>query len=359
LSIVANVGPLAAPTVKSDLGSSTHPLPPRLFSHNDQQNVWLAMAPEGASSGWGGRMGDLLASVNDQATFTAISAGGRPTWNTGRSVQPVSVSSAGSISFGVDPDGSLYGSSAAGAALQRIGVQHRGTSRMGTDYSWVAKRSLDTQAVLAASLPLATDSRWSGTGAPGTRESLQYVSPITGTATVNPLGTQLQTVARLMAAAVSGGLGVRRQVFYVELNGFDTHDDQLAAHAELLAQLAHGIAYFDLVLSRLGLGEAVTVFTASEFGRTFTSNGDGTDHGWGGHHFVLGSALAGGVLHGRFPTLGFKNPEGNKFDSSPDQLHNGVLLPSLAVEQLAAPLGTWMGLSTVQLHEVLPSLRRF
>ncbi len=359
LAVVANVGPLAAPTAKADLARPTHPLPPRLFSHNDQQNLWQAMAPEGASRGWGGRMGDLLAAANGHALFTAVSTNGRPTWASGTQVRPVAVSAAGAIRYGVDPDGSVFGSAAVGDALQRIGARQRSANRMEADHADIAQRAIATQAALAAVLPPATDARWAGAGAAGSAASLQYRSPDGGAARPNPLAERLQTVARVMAAAAGGALAVRRQVFFVELEGFDTHDDQNADHAELLAQLAHGIVYFDAVLGALGLRERVVLFTASDFGRTFTSNGDGTDHGWGAHHFVLGPALAGGDIHGRFPTLGLKNATGNRFDSSPDQLHNGVLLPGLAVDQMAAAFGRWMGLSAAQTRDVLPNLARF
>jgi uncharacterized protein (DUF1501 family) len=152
---------------------------------------------------------------------------------------------------------------------------------------------------------------------------------------------------------------VRRQVFFVSMGGFDTHDNQNRAHADLMARLGHALAYFDGALGALGLRQQVTTFTASDFGRTFTSNGDGTDHGWGSHHLVLGGAVRGGDLYGRFPVLGAKNSRNNEFDSSPDQLGNGSLLPSTSVEQLGGTLAHWMGLSNSQVLDVFPNLARF
>jgi uncharacterized protein (DUF1501 family) len=359
LSVVANVGPLIVPTGKADVERAGHPLPPKLQSHNDQESMWHGLGVEGASRGWGGRMGDLMASGNGQSQYTAITTAGRPLWASGLNTRSVAVSSAGAIPFGFDADGTLYGSAAVADAMKRIGAGTRGSNAMEADYADMAQRSIATAADLAVVLPPASDPRWAGGGAPGGGSSLSYVSPVTLQHATNPLAVQLQTVGRVMAAATEGAMAVRRQVFFVELSGFDTHSDQSADHAELLAQLAHGMYYFDRLLGNLGLSDSVTLFTASEFGRTFTHNGDGTDHGWGGHHFVLGPALAGGDIHGQFPRLGLKNATGNRFDSSPDQLNNGMLLPSLAVEQMAASLGRWFGLSDSALLEILPNLNRF
>lgn len=114
--------------------------------------------------------------------------------------------------------------------------------------------------------------------------------------------------------------------------------------------------YFDAALTALGVANQVTTFTASDFGRTFTSNGDGTDHGWGSHHLVMGGAVKGGDLYGSFPVLGTKNANNNEFDSSPNQIGNGALLPATSVDQYAATLGRWFGLSDSQLLDLFPNL---
>jgi uncharacterized protein (DUF1501 family) len=158
---------------------------------------------------------------------------------------------------------------------------------------------------------------------------------------------------------MSGATGARRQVFFVSLGGFDTHTGQNRNQADLFARLAHALAYFDTTLGALNARSAVTTFTASEFGRSFTSNGNGTDHGWGGHHLVLGGAVKGGDLYGRFPVLGTKNAGDNGFDSSPDQLANGALLPATSVDQLGATLGRWFGLSDPQIADIFPNLAHF
>ncbi len=121
--------------------------------------------------------------------------------------------------------------------------------------------------------------------------------------------------------------------------------------------------YFDNTLGAMGgtggARNGVTTFTASDFGRTFTSNGDGTDHGWGSHHFVMGGAVRGGQLYGRMPTLAVKNSNNNNFDGSPDQLGNGALLPTTSVDQLGATLGAWFGLNGGQLADIFPNLANF
>ncbi len=172
----------------------------------------------------------------------------------------------------------------------------------------------------------------------------------------NSLAQQLQVVARMIDASSAGGVQARRQVFFVSMGGFDTHDNQNRNHADLMARLAHALRYFDTTLGAMGARNAVTTFTASDFGRTFTSNGDGTDHGWGAHHFVMGGAVRGGDLYGNFPVLGAKNANNNNFDSSPNQLGNGALLPETSVDQLGATLGRWFGLSDGQLLDVFPNL---
>jgi uncharacterized protein (DUF1501 family) len=364
LAIVPNVGPLVMPTTKAQVASRSHPKPANLYSHNDQQNLWQALAPEGATEGWGGRLGDLLAAANGRPVFTAVSSAGNAVWLSGRQVRQYQMGSGGAIRLGVDGGGRVYGSAAVGAALQRVVSGTRGDHVFEADLAAVSRRSIEAEATLRAALRPASDPLFgtppsSGNYHPAADPKLQYDSPATGARALNALAQQLQVVARMVDAGAAGATGVRRQVFFVALGGFDTHDGQNRAHAELMARLAHGMAYFDTVLGGLGLRNQVTTFTASEFGRTFTSNGDGTDHGWGAHHFVLGGAVRGGDLYGSFPVLGPKNTRNNEFDSSPDQLGNGSLLPTTSVEQLGATLARWMGLGDSQLLDIFPNLARF
>ncbi|NDC59793.1 MAG: DUF1501 domain-containing protein, partial [Alphaproteobacteria bacterium] len=171
----------------------------------------------------------------------------------------------------------------------------------------------------------------------------------------NSLATQLQTVARMMAAAPS--LGINRQVFFVSLGGFDTHDIQNQTQPNLLAKVAHAMAYFDGALGNIGgrnMRDAVTTFTMSDFSRTFTTNGDGTDHAWGGHHLIMGGAVRGGDIYGQFPTVGvdrtgFANPN----------MSGNIMIPTTSVYQMAATLGRWFGVPDAQLTTIFPNLANF
>lgn len=364
LAIVPNVGPLIMPTTKAQYGQNSHPKPRSLFSHNDQQNTWQSFLPEGATQGWGGRMGDLLGAQNTRSVFTAISTSGNAVWLAGQSVKQYQVGSGGAIRMGSDSNGRVYGSTDVAQALERIVRGARGNHVFESDLAAVSGRALDAELSLRSALKPASDPLFGTPPASGTYNAnndpkLQFDNPLTGAKAVNNLAQQLQVVARMIDASSHAQVGARRQVFFVSLGGFDTHDNENRAHGELMARLAHGLRYFDTALGAMGARERVTTFTASDFGRTFTSNGDGTDHGWGAHHFVMGGAVKGGDLYGNFPVLGLKNANNNNFDSSPNQISNGSLLPETSVDQLGATLARWFGLSDSQLLDVFPNLANF
>ena len=364
LAIVPNIGPLLRPTTKAQYALATHPKPARLFSHNDQQSTWQAQAPEGATRGWGGRMGDALAGMNTRTVFTSVSATNAAVWLSGQSVQQYQVGAGGAIRLGANTSNQVYGSTAVADALNRIAGGARGNHAFTADIAAVTQRSIDAEATLRTALRPASDAAFGTAPASGAYNAnndpkLQYISPLTGAAAFNAVAQQLQVVARMVDAGIAGQTGVRRQVFFVSLGGFDTHDFQNRNQADLMAKLAHALRYFDTTLGALSARSAVTTFTASDFGRTFTSNGDGTDHGWGSHHFVMGGAVRGGDLYGRFPTLGAKNANNNNFDSSPDQLGSGSMLPETSVDQLGATLGGWFGLSPTQVSDIFPNLANF
>jgi len=365
LAILPNVGPLIMPTNKTQYGTTSFPKPASLFSHNDQQNTWQSFKPEGATVGWGGRMGDLLAGMNSRSVFTAITAGGNAVFVSGEDVRQYQVSSSGAIRLGTNASGQVYGSTAVGDAMARIVQTTRGGHVLETDLSAVAARSMQAELLLRTALKPASDPLFGTPVSTGTYNAnndpkLRYPDPNSpATTQVNSLAQQLQIVARIIDASSSADIGAKRQVFFVSMGGFDTHDLQNTGHAQLMARLAHAMRYFDTTLGAMGAQSKVTAFTASDFGRTFTSNGDGTDHGWGAHHFVMGGAVKGGDLYGTFPVYGTKNANNNNFDSSADQLGNGALLPVTSVDQLGATMGKWFGLSDNQLLDVFPNLHNF
>jgi uncharacterized protein (DUF1501 family) len=363
LAILANIGPLERPTTKAQLADLAHPRPARLFSHNDQQSVWQTMQPEGATVGWGGRMADLIESPNNRSSFTAISAAGNAVWLSGQDVLQYQVSGAGAQRLGADLTGSIYGSPGLAQELNKI-VSTSESGHVFEDHvAKVSKRSIEAELYLRNNLLPASNAAFgSVTGSfynPALDPKLQYPNPNTGAREFSPLAHQLQVVARLIDAGKRAPAGYpKRQVFFVSLGGFDTHSRQNQTHADLMARLDHALRYFDTALGTVGARDLVTTFTASDFGRSFTSNGDGTDHGWGGHQLVMGGAVKGGDLYGNFPTLVASTSNSNDFNS-PDQVRNGALLPSTSVDQLGATLGRWFGLDDDNLKRVFPNLTHF
>jgi uncharacterized protein (DUF1501 family) len=340
LAVVANAGPLIQPVTKAEVRAKSKPLPAKLGSHNDQQSTWQTLAPEGAKFGWGGRLGDMLASSNSSTVFTSISVSGNVQFLAGQQVYQYQVGSAGALPIeGVV--NTLFHSPAATAAYRSLLTQGNSPDAqphlLAREHAVLAKRSIDAQAAFNAAFGSST------VAAPSS-----YLSPATRGYTANPLAAQLRTVARIIGAR--GGLGVRRQVFFVGLGGFDTHDLQNRSHAERMTQVSHALAYFDGVLGDLGVRNQVTLFTASDFGRTFASNGDGTDHGWGAHHFVYGGAVKGGEIYGRFPQVGLNHD---------DEVGSGTFLPGISVDQIGGTLGKWFGANDSQLDLVFPNLRNF
>ena len=235
LAILANAGPLLQPVSKAEYDAKSKALPLALGSHNDQQSTWQALGPEGVKIGWGGRLGDLVASSNGNTVFTSISVSGNAVFSAGQTVFQYQVGNGGAVAVG-GLGGSLFGSAAAGNALKAI-VTAENQHLFANEYAAIVKRSVDAQASFQKAFTAAT------VAAPS-----NYTPPSTGTPQANALAQQLQTVAKIIAAR--SGLGAKRQVFFVSMGGFDTHDNQNPAQADLLARLSHALAYFDSALDR-------------------------------------------------------------------------------------------------------------
>ncbi|HTT14011.1 MAG TPA: DUF1501 domain-containing protein [Burkholderiaceae bacterium] len=343
LAIVANVGTLLAPTTKTQYLNKQVPLPRSLFSHDDQQSEWQSGAAEGAQVGWGGQLGDMLVSANgSNAIFTAISTSGNAVMLAGNTVLQYQVSAAGAVGINGITATSLYGTNGGPAALRTVITSPSGSSVFPSDYAAVVNRSIAAGSTLNTALAGVT------VAAP-----TQYTNPITGNAATNPLATQFQTIAHIIAAAPA--LGVKRQIFFASIGGFDTHANQNNVQPNLMAQLDHGLGYLYGTLTTLGLANSVTAFTMSEFARTFTTNGLGTDHAWGSHHFVLGGTVNGGDMYNQFPTVGV---DLSGF-SNPNAVGSGALIPTVAVDQYAATLGAWFGVTPTNLQTIFPNLTQF
>jgi uncharacterized protein (DUF1501 family) len=349
LAIVPNVGPLTYPiasTAEYNTLASQRKLPVRLFSHNDQSSAWQAFGPEGTTRGWGGRLGDLFASCNGvRSTFTSISATGNVVFLAGDTTMQYQVTTSGAVTV-PNTTGALYGAPNGGAAMARIAARTRPDDHLLLrEQASITKRSIDLGADLGA-LMLPSSSV---PAAPTWRT----VNPNDNTgAASNSLSEQLRIVARIIGGAAKSTSGIKRQVFMVQLGGFDTHDGQPIGHARLMGRLSQALDYFNTLLARpeIDAADAVTVFTASEFGRTFGSNGDGTDHGWGAHHLVMGAAVDGGKVHGVIPEMGL---------NAPRTLARGSMIPAIAVDQYAGHLARWFGASPTNLASLFPNLSRF
>lgn len=322
---VLNVGTLVEPLTKAQYTSRSARIPPKLFSHNDQQSYWQASSPEGATSGWGGRIGDLMQSGNGNSTVTCINVSGNAVFLTGRQAIQYAVGSGGPIAL--NGRSSLYGSSAAATALQSL-MGGTNPGLIANEHAKVSKRSLDTYAAVNTALSAAP--------------ALTTVFPTSG------LGQQLRTVARMIS--MSSQLGARRQVFFVSTGGFDLHDSLVAQHPGLMTNLASSAKAFYDATVELGVSDKVTSFTASDFGRTLLANTDGSDHGWGSMHFVLGGAVNGRQIYGTAPTYA---------NNGPSDVGQGRLLPTTSVDQYAATLASWFGVSPGDMATVLPNINNY
>jgi uncharacterized protein (DUF1501 family) len=323
-AVLANVGMLVEPINSAAYKTNNSTIVPNaLFSHSDQAGQWQSSIPTGlASTGWGGRIADQVQSSNAGATFPAMT-----------STNGSSLFLTGQQSFAADvPTGSAtllnYGNAARLAGLQQLltfdnGLQlvqaANGTLGRGNSYANALSGAL-AGATLATQFPAG-----------------------------NPLAAQLQTVARIIK--VRGALGLSRQIFYCQLDGFDTHSGQLAIQAGLLQQLSQAVLAFYRATQELGVDSSVTTFTASEFGRSLTPNSTGTDHAWGSHHFVIGTGVKGGQFFGQFPSLTL----GNDYDAT----GTGTLIPTTSVDQYGATLAQWFGVGPANLPAIFPNIRSF
>jgi uncharacterized protein (DUF1501 family) len=333
LAALLNVGPLMVPLTRAQYDGNNralYPLPPKLFSHNDQESIWQADGSEGATVGWGGRFGDLALSGNGHALLTCISAAGNAVFVSGENALQYQISPHGAIPVRIIRE-PWYANAAIGEALRQLITQARPHHHFENELSIVARRSIEMEGVVNGALG-------------GVNLSTNF-DLVPGP---NELADQMKIVARLIGARRA--LGSRRQIFFVSLGGFDTHSALPAKHAELLTKVDEAIAAFYMATEELGVADKVTAFTASDFGRTLVNNGDGSDHGWGGHHFAIGGAVRGGRFYGTAPHVSI---------DSDDQVGQGRLLPGIATDQYAATLAHWFGVPDDALRTILPNLRNF
>jgi len=328
-AFVTNVGPLVEPTTRDQYYNGSVTLPPQLFSHNDQQDQWTSLRGNVPSkTGWAGRMADLIRDgVAGQQMATNASLAGSNLFQ----------SADETVAYVMGPNGPIpYSgfSTTPGDILneQRLAflrvVDAAYDSVYARGFADVQRRAIDAAETVTAAID----------GGP----------PINTVFPQSQLGAQLRTVARLIA--VQDQLQMQRQVFFVATGGFDSHDDQNQNQPGLLGGISDAIAAFYEATDELNIAESVTTFTQSDFGRTLTSNGDGTDHAWGGNQLVVGGAVNGRDLYGSYPLLQIGGPE---------DVGGGRMIPSTSADQYAATLAKWFGIPDSDLDVVAPNLNNF
>lgn len=335
-AIIGNVGPLLAPSTRQLLESEAVQAPKRLFSHNDQQSTWVSSAPEGAQFGIGGRFADavLASNANMNRQFTAISTLGNELFLTGEFTAPYQIGVDGPAEIDViryiEPYRQYADVEARYQALRAHFSQSQFSSQsiLERDFSDAMRTGFETNEQF--------------------RQARESMTPLITQFPATGLGQQLRAVAE--AVSLRDVLEVNRQVFMVGIGGFDTHSAQPQDLPALLTQIDDAVAAFHMAMTELNTVNDVTLFTASDFGRTLSPNGDGTDHGWGGHHFVVGGGIQGGHLFGGVPAPIFDHD----YDAG-----NGRLIPQVSIEEMVAPMGRWFGLSEPELAAALPNLGAF
>ncbi|MFN7922475.1 MAG: DUF1501 domain-containing protein [Bryobacteraceae bacterium] len=328
LALVANVGMLVRPVTRDEYLQRSKPVPSNLFSHSDQTAQWQNAAPlGGVTTGWSGRIADKLGALNYPSQFpVSIGVSGNALQLVGQTTVPTSIQNS---TFGLEgSDGSAV-ANARDHALEQILAMSSGAVLV------QAANQVLTDALKVAKL---VDE--ASTSAP----PLNTAFPNTG------LGQQLLQVARIIQ--IRAQLGMKRQIFFCSLGGFDTHSGQLGTQAALLTELAQAMAAFYNATGEMGVQNGVVTFTESEFSRTFQPNGTaGTDHAWGGHTLVLGGPVNGGNMYGKFPSLvlGGVDDSGNR----------GNWIPGVALDQYGATLATWFGVQPGDLQYVFPNVNNF
>lgn len=351
LAVIFNTGTLLYPMTRADYRAGRLAKPPQLFSHSDQVTQWQTSLPDRPPlTGWGGRCADLMAAVQPGAPISmAISLSGANTFEVGNITSQYSVTTSGAINL----------SSVTGTRLQSL------TNLLALPYPNLQTRAYANVGEHAIQTGGLLNSAIAATSSP-TFWTVPFPTTLTSPTGGNPFGSslasQLRMVARLIEAGsrstVAGGFGMKRQIFFCQVGGYDTHSGQTqgannptaGSHANLLAELSQGMNAFQRAMEQLELGNNVTTFTSSDFGRTFPANGDGTDHGWGGHHVIMGGAVNGRRTYGAFPTLAVNGP---------DDTSTGRWIPSTSTDQYFATLASWFGVDNGNLSTVFPNLGRF
>jgi len=342
LAVVSNVGPLVEPLTKTTYQNGTGKKPLQLFSHSDQVGLFqTSIANVVSQTGWGGRVADTLTGLNGSSTFPQnISIAGINLLLTGVNTRQLAVADSNTTLANV-------------LQLTMSGTSSEQANKLA---SFNELRGYDRNFTLVKA---ASDTR---TSAIQTDTALSNVNPILTTVFPNTsLGRQLLQVARLIKASTdpAAGINMKRQIFFTQIGGFDTHSSEITGQGNLLTQVSAAMKAFYDATVELGVSTKVTTFTLSDFSRTLQPAGSGavagSDHAWGNHHFVMGGAVIGNRLFGTYPTLALGGPDDTDSGSNP----RGRWIPTTSVEQYAATLASWYGLAQVDLPAVFPLIGRF
>ena len=343
LAVLCNNGPLVEPLTRTTYQNGTGKKPLQLFSHSDQVGLFqTAIANNVSQTGWGGRLSDKTQGLNGSATFPSnVSIAGINLLLSGVNTRQLAVA---------DSNTSLAN------VLQLImsGTSAEQATRL---TSFNELRTLDNEFKLVKA---ASDTRSSSLQ---TDDALSSVNPTLATVFPNTsLGRQLKQVALLIKACTdpTAGINMKRQIFFTQLGGFDTHSSEIGGQGGLLTQVSQAISAFFAATVELGVQDKVTTFTMSDFGRTLQPAGSGTaivgtDHAWGNHQLIVGGSVLGHTIYGAYPTLVLGGPDDTDGGSNP----RGRWIPTTSVEQYAATLATWYGLSSADLAAVFPLLDHF
>jgi uncharacterized protein (DUF1501 family) len=350
LGVVLNVGTIVRPTTRTQYNSGLAAFrPPQLFSHSDQVTQWQTGIPDAPpATGWGGRIADLLDPLANTggSLSMSVSLSGANTFEIGNLVSQYQVSTTGAVVL----SGNLMTGTSARVRTLRGMLALPNINLQRNAYAAVADNAIATGDLLNTKILATAEASQGGTWV--------WTTPFPNTT----LGNQLKMVARLIQARGPTAFNMNRQVFFTSLGGHDTHTSQVSvngtdqptntngAHYQLLAETSGAMFAFQRAMEQLGVSPNVTAFTASDFSRTLPTNSQGSDHGWGSHHIVVGGAVEGGKTFGNLPAFALNGP---------DDTGLGRWIPKLAVDQHAATLAKWFGVDSSVMNDIFPNLSRF